>query len=112
VEEVEKWKSGKVSCKCSRLLRWFVFAQPPMVVFVALMAIGFAAPSFSAAQSDHSCLKSDEMRAESEAGTLRNWTALYRSFLRYRQCDDGASSVLGSCRQNFTTAMAKRRVRS
>jgi hypothetical protein len=36
------------------------------------------------------CTTTEAQRAEAEAETLRSWDALYVSFRRYAQCDDGA----------------------
>jgi len=36
------------------------------------------------------CSKSQELAAETEAGALKSWAAVHRSFARYGHCDDGA----------------------
>jgi len=36
------------------------------------------------------CSKSQELAAETEAGSLNSWAAVHRSFARYGHCDDGA----------------------
>ncbi len=36
------------------------------------------------------CADVEGQHAFDEAGTLRSWDALYKSYKRYRQCDDGA----------------------
>jgi hypothetical protein len=36
------------------------------------------------------CSKSQELAAETEAGSLKSWAAVHRSFTRYGHCDDGA----------------------
>ena len=38
----------------------------------------------------HTCKTADAEAAEKEADRLRSWHALHKSFLRFRQCDDGA----------------------
>jgi hypothetical protein len=40
----------------------------------------------------HSCAEVEGRDALDEAGTLRSWDALYKSYMSYRQCDDGAIS--------------------
>jgi hypothetical protein len=39
---------------------------------------------------DHRCSMIEAQHAEAEADTLRTWSALYNSYKKYRQCDDGA----------------------
>ena len=56
--------------------RWFA---------TALLLFGAAA---SAQQSQ--CSNADAQSAETEAESLRSWDDLYKSYKRYRQCDDGA----------------------
>ena len=36
------------------------------------------------------CGKTDALRAEAQAETLRSWDDVYKSYRSYRQCDDGA----------------------
>lgn len=38
------------------------------------------------------CTQKQAMQAEKEASMLNNWNSVYKSFLRYRSCDDGAIS--------------------
>lgn len=38
------------------------------------------------------CTQAEAMAAEIEASTLKSWSALYKSFKRYAQCDDAAIS--------------------
>jgi hypothetical protein len=61
------------------VFRWFAIGA--LTLFVA-------AVSASAQQTQ--CTIAEAQRAESEAETLRSWDDLYRSYKRYRQCDDGA----------------------
>jgi len=39
-----------------------------------------------------SCAREDAIKAETEASSLKTWNALYESYGRYHQCDDGAIS--------------------
>jgi len=36
------------------------------------------------------CGRKDAILAEQEASSLRSWTEVYKSYRRFRQCDDGA----------------------
>jgi hypothetical protein len=36
------------------------------------------------------CTKDDAIRAEEEASSLGSWSDVYKSYEKYRQCDDGA----------------------
>jgi hypothetical protein len=50
------------------------------------LVLAFASLGASAGE----CTKVQTIAAEAEAGTLRSWLALYRSFRSYAHCDDGA----------------------
>jgi hypothetical protein len=41
-------------------------------------------------REERPCTEVESRRALDEAGVLRSWYALYRSYKSYRQCDDGA----------------------
>jgi hypothetical protein len=47
-------------------------------------------PASIACAQQHPCTHAEELRADKEAGTLRSWDSLYRSYKLYRQCDDGS----------------------
>jgi hypothetical protein len=44
----------------------------------------------SSLHAQKQCTESEAKSAESEASTLSTWGALYKSYQRYTQCDDGA----------------------
>jgi hypothetical protein len=56
--------------------------------FAFVLLLFFAAACASAQQNQ--CSTADAQRAETEAESLRSWDDLYKSYKRYRQCDDGA----------------------
>lgn len=41
---------------------------------------------------EQTCTKGDSERALAEASGLRTWEAIYKSYSRYRGCDDGATA--------------------
>ena len=43
-----------------------------------------------ASAQESPCTKSDAMEAESSVSKLHNWEDIYKSFKRFRHCDDGA----------------------
>ena len=43
-----------------------------------------------AAKATPPCTRAQAKQAEAEADQLKGWNAVYRSFLRYSHCDDGA----------------------
>jgi len=53
-------------------------------LFLALSVSDFAGASQKA------CTVAEEMQALDEADRLRDWDAVYRSFIRFAHCDDGA----------------------
>jgi hypothetical protein len=62
-------------------------ARYRMVALVAWLFLGCV--SLSAAQTD-ACPRELAMKAESEASTLETWQAVFVSYKKYKQCDDGA----------------------
>jgi hypothetical protein len=62
--------------------------KPRISVAIVLIATMFS-QYVGYAQQLH-CTDVEGRRAETEAGGLRTWNSLYRSFRLYRQCDDGA----------------------
>jgi hypothetical protein len=55
---------------------------------ISLVIILFSASTGYAQK--RSCTDAESRRALDEAGMLRSWDALYKSYKLYRQCDDGA----------------------
>lgn len=53
---------------------------------VILLLLGITTP----AAQESRCSAVEEQRAEAQAGTLRSWDALYKSYKLYGKCDDGA----------------------
>lgn len=45
---------------------------------------------FNVAAQEHSCTALQAKEAESSVSMLNNWQDIYKSFKRFRQCDDGA----------------------
>jgi hypothetical protein len=56
----------------------------PIVVLISLFLIS------NAYAQERPCARDEELRASNEADTLRSWDALYKSYMLYRQCDDGS----------------------
>ena len=56
-------------------------------MFRVALALLFLFGVYCAAQQKP-CPKSDQLRVEKEAVTLRSWDDLYKSYLRYKHCDD------------------------
>lgn len=54
------------------------------IFIIALLAYS------SSLQAQKQCTESEARSAEAEASTLSTWDALYKSYQRYAQCDDGA----------------------
>jgi hypothetical protein len=64
-------------------------ARYPEVVLIAWLFFGsFSGPSASA--QTEACPRGLAMKAESEASTLVTWRAVFESYKKYKQCDDGA----------------------
>lgn len=57
-------------------------------LFMLGLTIAQAHPSETARQ----CSQTDAMKAEAESPSLETWDDVFNSYLRYRQCDDGAIS--------------------
>lgn len=56
-----------------------------------LSGIVCALAAASAAHGDSgACTRADAIQAETEASSLTTWPEIYRSYLRFRQCDDAA----------------------
>lgn len=53
----------------------------------ALLLIGMAGVSVA---STEKCPQNVAMKAMSEASNLKTWSAVFKSYKRYKQCDDGA----------------------
>lgn len=56
-------------------------------VLIAMLLIGGA--DFSIASTEK-CPRSMAIKAMSEASALKTWGAVFKSYKRYKQCDDGA----------------------
>jgi hypothetical protein len=55
---------------------------------LALALIAAVAFSGSAETPKRICSEAEQMQVEKEAVTLRSWDAFYKSYRRYRHCDD------------------------
>lgn len=60
-----------------------------MRVFGCVVALSLLCSSAALGQRP-GCTQKQANRAEEETGDIRSWDSLYRSFLRYHNCDDGA----------------------
>jgi hypothetical protein len=54
------------------------------------LVLFFITSAFATDAATKKCTKAEAMKAEEEAGSLKNWDQLYRSYKRFSQCDDGA----------------------
>lgn len=59
------------------------------VVFPLGLVLGFASCARAAPLK---CTHEDAIKAETEASSLKTWDAVFSSYKRYKQCDDGAIS--------------------
>jgi len=62
-----------------------------MKVLIILFSF-FAIASCSSIAAEKSCSREEAIRAETEASSLPDWNSLYKAFLRFGHCDDGAIS--------------------
>jgi hypothetical protein len=62
-------------------------ARPQTVALIAWLFLAWI--STSAAQNE-ACPRDLAMKAESEASNLETWQAVFGSYKKYRQCDDGS----------------------
>ena len=64
---------------------------PKYVLLVSMVLIGcFVATNAHA--DTRSCTLKEAYAAEEESDTFRSWSDLYRSYIKYSHCDDGAIS--------------------
>jgi hypothetical protein len=57
---------------------------------VALIALLFFGGVSASAAQNEACPREQAVKAESEASTLETWQAVFISYKKYKQCDDGA----------------------
>jgi hypothetical protein len=57
---------------------------------IAICALALTPNTAFARQVQRRCSVNDAMRAEDEANSLQQWSAVYRSYERFGHCDDGA----------------------
>src|SRR5258708_37011606 len=50
----------------------------------------FMTSAFASDATTRKCPKGEAMEAEKQAGSLKDWDQVYRSYKRFSQCDDGA----------------------
>jgi hypothetical protein len=60
----------------------------PAAVLAVSLAVTLCAAKGSAQKAG--CSRADAEQAETAVDTLKSWDALYKSYGRYRDCDDGA----------------------
>jgi hypothetical protein len=65
-----------------------VHLNAPTVLLVLALAFCFG----FTAHASPTCTREEAIKAETEASTLTTWSAVFESYVRYRQCDDGAIS--------------------
>ena len=63
----------------------------------SLLALLLLTSSVSVVGQSHAsqhkpCTRAEAVKAEQEAGYLKNWNAVYASFGRYHHCDSGATA--------------------
>jgi hypothetical protein len=61
----------------------------PLALLI-LVASALLATPLAGAQSKTKCSQEDAMKAEAEASTLQDWSAVYKSYKRFSQCDDAS----------------------
>lgn len=59
-----------------------------MKILIALLSM--VVLCWNASAQEKPCTKADAIEAESSVSKLRNWEDIYKSFKRFRHCDDGA----------------------
>jgi len=57
---------------------------------MALIALLFFGSVSASAAQNEACPREQAVKAESEASTLETWQAVFISYKKYKQCDDGA----------------------
>jgi len=65
--------------------------QRAAIVVLLLMVVAARSSALPAQrQNREPCPVADASKAETDVATLRDWRAVYESFVRYGRCDDGA----------------------
>lgn len=60
--------------------------------YLAAMLLVISGTAFRTNAETQVCSRSDAIKAEQEASSIKDWDGLYKSFVRYSYCDDGAIS--------------------
>jgi len=79
--------SSKVRVVKSENLQRFGGALPRGIFLFVLI---FGPTGFVNRADDKTCTKEDAIKADSEIDSLKDWDAVYRSYRRFSQCDDGS----------------------
>ena len=58
--------------------------------FLIILFALFAISSCSSIAAEKSCSRDEAIKAETEVSSLPDWDSLYRAFLQFGHCDDGA----------------------
>lgn len=57
---------------------------------ILILILSILGMCWNAAAQEKPCAKTEAIEAENSASRLHNWEDIYKSFKRFRHCDDGA----------------------
>lgn len=57
---------------------------------ILILILSMVVMGWNASAQERACTKADAIEAESSVSKLHTWEGIYKSFKRFRHCDDGA----------------------
>lgn len=61
-----------------------------ILVRILILILSIVGMCWNATAQERPCSKAEAIEAESSASRLSNWEDIYKSFMKFRHCDDGA----------------------